>query len=436
MENERKEQVIFLKDLVFAALYQWKKMLVVGLVLALLFGGFAVLSNRTSVSIGGLTMTPETQTVVNQLEWKLEKLDSLIADQITYMDESPLMTMDPYQVCSSGFQIAVQPKYASGQQPTVNATVETSIFAILGAYKSALSSSNLDAIAQKLDLSQNHIKDMIVFDMSNKVLSCQVRCSTMEQATEIAEVLLGIAQNATSDICQEVQDHTVSFLPTQTGPCYNKTIDELQTSAYKALSTYTNDKFSAETELKKYQPTELVASQANPLVYAILGGILGVCLVAGIALLGHLGSGRVYSARVLENRTGIRILGCVKSDKKHCFIDKWLRKLEGRSDNRSLASVAINIRNRCADHKHLLIMGCFCQEALEPVTDILQKAGIRCTLCADPQSQADALEALPQCDCVVLAESCGVSRYDSVVWAMQTVSDQEKPLLGCVLIDG
>ena len=67
---------------------------------------------------------------------------------------------------------------------------------------------------------------------------------------------------------------------------------------------------------------------------------------------------------------------------------------------------------------------------------VLQGAGIRCTLGSALETSAAALELLAQCDGVVLVETCGRSRYDRVLWQLETAKDYGKELLGCVVIGG
>ena len=197
-----------------------------------------------------------------------------------------------------------------------------------------------------------------------------------------------------------------------------------------------NELTSVETELKRYSPTELESGSSNPLVFAVIGAFLGVVIVAVCAWLSYICGSKIYNAKVLENRTGIRILGCVAADKKRDPITRWFRKLDGRAMHTAPDAVTVNIRNLAKDAKKLLVMGNFQAEAMADLTKKLEEGGISCVVCADPSVKADALEALPDCDKVVLVETCGQSRYEAVEWAIKTVEDHEKPLLGCVLING
>lgn len=435
MENKNEKQLIFFKDLLFVALYQWKKILIVAIAFAVLLGAVGVLTGKDEATVGGMTLTPETQSKVEMLEAKKEFTEKRLKEMKVYMEESVMMTLDPYAVCTSGFHIVIAPLYDT---PVTEATpIEADASALIRAYRSALvNSQRLNELAQQLDVDRKYLHEQIQFDTSTEnTLGVLVRSNDMENAKAIADVLRATTEAGKETIAQTVKDHEITIILFESGPVYDSTCASQQDTTQKTLTNYENDLLSVETELKRYAPTQLVSGGTNPLLYAIVGAFLGACLVVGLAWVGHIGGSKIYSARVLENRTGVRVLGCVRGKKRN-FIDRWLRKVEGRADNTQLDAVATDIRNRCKDAKQLLVMGCFDSEALTALTALLEKSGISCKLCPDPSVKADALEALPSCDAVVLAEVCGSSRYEAVEWAIQTVSDYEKALLGCVLIDG
>lgn len=435
MEQKNEKQLIYFKDLLFTALYQWKKILIFGILLALLLGAAGMLAGDKPVTVGGISMTPQIQVKVDYLESQLTRLDTAIEQHKIYMTDSVLLNQDPYSISICGYFVYVQPQYADLVEA---AAPEADIAALLRAYRSSVNNDDvLVPLAQQLGMECKYLQELITFDStSTGYLGFLAKCNDMDQAQAIADGLLQAAQASTQAISQNVHAHTVSFIPLRSTPAYENTVAEKQSAAQKTLQTYENERQYLATELAKYAPTALTAEKTSPILLAIVGGVLGVCLVVGIAWLAHLGSSKIYSARVLENRTGIRILGCVQGSAKRDPISRWLRKLEGRATHSSFEAVAVNIRNRCQDAKTLLIMGCFRPEEMTPVTTALEQAGIRCVLCSDPAVKADALQALPDSDAVVLAEVCGSSRYDSVEWAMQTVADHNKKLLGCVLIDG
>ena len=436
MDNKKEKQLIYVKDLLFRALYHWKLILVVALAFALLLGAFSVLTNKQDVSVGGLNMTPQTQAKVENLEFRLEKYNSLIDNLKNYIENSSAMQLNPYAVYTCGFHLCPTPLYET--EITEATPIEQDTAMLLRAYRSmATSTEVIDAVAQQLGLDSQDLRNLITFDTSTEgALGIRIYGQTQEEAQVIADALVDISTAYHTQINQELHAHDLKILPFHFGPMYDSALVDTQNSAYQKLTNYENERLNIKNELDRYKPTQLTAESSNPLLYAVVGAIFGAFVVVCFVWLIHLGSDKIYSARVLVNRTGIRVLGCVDSGKKRFFVDRWLRKLEGRNTDGRTDALAINIRNRCQDAKSLLIMGNFSEKALSQLTGALEQAGIRCHVCNDPTLKKDALEALPSCDAVVIAETCGTSRYTQVEWAMETIDDHCKKLIGCVLIDG
>lgn len=431
MENGREKQLIYVKDLVFRALYSWKVILVAALVFAVLLGAFAVLKNGQEVDLGGLNMTPETQGKVDQLKNRTERYERLAEMQREYIETSAFMAIDPYAAYVCGFHLYPEPTYDAPNEFT---PVEQDTIVLARAYQSLITDADtFEGLARQFDYTVRDLREMLVFDVSIEgILGVCIYGQSVEQAQKMMDVVQTVVLEGQDAIAQGVHSHNLKLIPYHKGPAYDKSVMDTQNEAYKLLAGYEDTLLTAKSELQRYLPTQLTAESGNPLLYAIIGAVLGAFLVVCVVWVLHLSSDKIYSARVLENRTGVRVLGCTDSGKKRFFLDRWLRKLEGRSGSEE-AALAVDIRNRCQESKTVLIMGNFCGEALSGMIAALEKTGICCKVCS---TKAQALEALPGCDGVLLAETCDVSRYAQVEWAMQTVADYQKNLIGCVLIDG
>lgn len=430
MENKNEKQLIFFKDLLFVALYQWKKILIVGVVLALLLGGFAVLSSGSTVSLAGSSMSPETVHRVEQLKANQERLEGQIEGYTTYLENNLLMTINPYACFKAGVYLYVEP--TGGDE--IGRYEATDV--ILRSYRTYfLGTEATEQLSTKFNMNPLYFRSLVTYDSSyENCLGILFWAGDEETAVAYVEALSALF-NDYSETNQAIS-HTLTLVPHLAGPVADVSVLDSQNSAIQRLTNMKNELTSVETELNRYEPTELTAGSSNPVLFAIIGAFLGACLVAALAWVAHICGGKVYSARVLQNRTGIWVLGSVMGQRKRIGIDRWLRKLEGRAQHTAPDSVAVNIRNLCKDGKKLLIMGNFCADAMSDLIKKLEAGGISCVVCPDPSVKADALEALPECDKVVLVETCGESRYEAVEWALKTVKDHEKPLLGCVLIDG
>lgn len=101
MEKERNDQVIFVKDLLFAALYQWRWIIAAALVFAIILGGavgfsqFKNASNTASAEAVQAAMDSyENEKLL--LEKKVEDAQKMVESQEEYNLESAVMALDPY----------------------------------------------------------------------------------------------------------------------------------------------------------------------------------------------------------------------------------------------------------------------------------------------------------------------------------------------------
>jgi hypothetical protein len=122
-------------------------------------------------------------------------------------------------------------------------------------------------------------------------------------------------------------------------------------------------------------------------------------------------------------------------------ITRWLMRLEGRDCTNAqvrLELIAADVSNRCKDIRTLLVAGSVDAQLRTALEDVLRKRldGVRLVGVADVLDSVDALEALRDCDGVLLVEQCEVSRYATIAQQAEVIEDYGKKLLGCVLYGG
>lgn len=424
MDNQQTERTIYFKDLVFSVLYRWRAVLTAMLVGAVLLGGMEWLGATDEVTLHSVSITPENQIKIDQYQNTLKRTELLIESHSVYLDESILMSLDSYAAYTAGMYVSVSP--ASEISPDQSAAILYSCRAEI------LDTAVMEALGKKYDMQPIYLMELISAEVTDTgILNITVRGRTLEEAEAIAASLTEILEAQQ----EAMTPHKLQMNSFSSGPAMDKALYDLQNVAQQRMTTLKNTVTTATTELNKLLPTQLQAGQPQPLLFAVVGAFLGAFLIAAIACVQHIGTGKVYSARTLKDRTGVRILGCIcGKDRKP--VDRWLRKLEGRAGDPQIDGIAANIANRCGDNKQLLVFGAGDANLIRPLADALTGAGIQCALCPVPAGSAQAIKALPQCDAAVLVETCGESSYDDVIWTVETVREYGKTLLGCVLIDG
>lgn len=428
MYHEKDEQVIFIKDLIFAVLYRWRSVLAVAVAIAVLLGGYKVISG-----VAGNTDVQQEETQASTLEL----LEEDIRKQMHYLEESVLMNIDSYQVGKATATInVIAPSDASG-----SAAFPTSYLgAILQTYTVMLSDRIADAaVAETLEIEGKYLTELISITseangLNTGTIAVVVNHKEEQTAAEILACLMQTLPEITEHVQQTVADHNVTSHTFSTVQLDTDILD-LQKEELTYLETLKN-----EYAQKKATTPPVVQNMSKKeilkggILFAVVGGVLGVCLVAGLVWVGHFSSVKVYSARTLTAWTGVKVLCRVPGKQSKCTIDRWLRKLEGRAGEEKLPVATATIRNYSIPGQTLLV--CADSGCPEDVMSALCANTPDIRLCGGLTEDVTALDAISQCEKVLLAVCCGKTKYSDVAQQAQLIRDLKKELVGCVVIDG
>lgn len=442
MEKERNDQVVFIKDLLFAALYQWRPIVAAALVFAVLLGGLVGVSQWKATS--NTVSEEEIQAAMEAYENEKQLLDKVVEDakkkvinQENYIVESALMNLDPYSIYRATVELSV----LSDKEVQYETADNTA--AILHAYSVYLRSDQVvSQIAEEVDMEPKYLTELIWAlngGKDTKSLSITVSFPTAEGAQKILDSLMAALAQAKEEITENLGEHNSSVVTSGVDLRIDLSIVERQEEATKRL-----DALRIALEEAMAQQSALAApafgasaSIKKVVLFAIIGGILGAGFMACCAWVSHIAGNKVYSCRVLKNKTGMRVLGCVPAAEKKNPIDRLLRKLEGRNlDENALAVAVATARNYCENDQKLLVVGEGAPEEQALVSQALNALGVQATACGNLLQSAAALEQLPQCDKVLLVEKCGCSKYADILLSTERIADQNKPLIGCILFEG
>ena len=179
--------------------------------------------------------------------------------------------------------------------------------------------------------------------------------------------------------------------------------------------------------------------------FAVIGFVLGVVLIAGIAVVKFLTAGLVYSAKDLKSTCNLSILGTLASaaTRKATKLDAKLNKLEGRPDgshdDETIRLIAATIASRAPKADRILLTGDLPAEQLSALTAQLQAADTlrsRKLTCAESVLvSSTAVLEVNAADTVVLVADCGCSRYSSVNDQKEQIARLGKTVLGCVVYE-
>ncbi len=432
MDMERDDQVIYFKDLIFAALYSWRRLLAAGLVLGVVVGALC------GVSMLGGNDSQQTEPVVvdDPLVQALEKAELAVAQQEEYNRDSQLMHVDPYNIYAATVELTVDADYQiqpglSYQNPDISET-------LLYAYQAQLSAEPvLGKAAEAVGVQTRYLQEMVKAEIlpTARSLRFSVGCIDRQTGEQVLQVLTESLSEVQEAVAKTMGEHKVILLSGSVIQSVDEKIAEKQTLAKERLSKLEDELAEAQAAMPAETITRDMSAKKAVLLVCI-SVIAGAGIVACVVWLKHIAGDCVYSERVLQNKTGVKVLGGVPGENIKNPIDRWLRKLEGRSvDMGRLAVLAADVANRCPGKK-LLVVGDAKAKSRTALAEALQAAGVQVGDMGSLLQDAAGVKALPEYDAVLLVEQCGVSKYYNVRWSAEVAADHGKQLLGCVLLDG
>lgn len=441
--HETDDRVIYIKDLFFVVLYQWRKILIVAIALAVLLG--AVFGLRAYQPSAEITEDPDAPTVLENYEEEKQKLDlqlnsitSQIENQKEYIEISPIMDLDPYNIHRATVNYTVFTDYQI-MPDMVYQNIDTTA-TILNAYSNIPYNLDvLDAMSEKIDVPSKYVSELITVQnggVATHTISFNIVYHDEAVLQELMAILVDQLSLAQVQIQKDIGNHSLQMVNSVVRTHIDHHYEQIQSDAIARLTRLEEQQLALTQQLDDLTipttATRHVVKEAA--VGVILGGLLGAFAVAAIACIKHIAGRKIYSARTLKNRTGIKILGCTPSAAKRNRFDKWLRKLEGRCcDYENVASLAAILRNYSAEAKTVLVSGSW--DASSSLSDAVKNTETQFNFYDTLSGNVEALNSLRQSDCVLLVLQCNKSNYSQLFQEIQMINDQSR-LLGCILIDG
>ena len=426
---EQEKQVIYFSDLFFAVLKRWKALVVVTLVLALALGAFQYWKNSK--------LDPDsadrTDASIAYNQEQVNTISQNIFNQQKYMSESVLMTMDPYNLGKVTVDVYVYTDYQIMPGMEYQNTDKT--LAVMRSYATQLQSQEaLEAYSAATNISVGYVAELITYEYvaNSNVLSIVIHCPNMETAQKLADAVVAQVEGAKESVAARITTHELSVIATPSTSPVDLDVAKAQSDAADRLTKLRTSLSGTQTELANVQNYAADSQATSPFFMAALGAFLGMFLVVCWAVVCHLGSNKIYSGRVLENRVDVRILGALPSKAKAPIA----HKLEGRAVTPLYDVLAMNIRNYCDQEQEILLLGDISDVHKDALTGALKELNITATFDGSLLSSASALKQLRDSSAVVLLYTCGLSFYSQAEKEVAMVNDQNKNLLGCILIDG
>lgn len=435
METTRDDQVIYFKDLIFTVLYQWRKVLCFAVIFAVLFGGF-----QTIKLISGHSETQEAyeeqlrlyeENVIDCQE-NIEAIEKNIEVQKAYLYNSLLLKLNPYRVYVGNLVLNIK---------TDPLDPPSKVVTLLDAYSKILDEREaLAAASEELQVEIEYLRELVSLKYN-------------AEGTLLTVTVLGDNEDMVNQLINTLTDHIAASYKQVKSGIGNHTVAEVfRTVSYKTMLELEGKKTNAEAYLKTLEDSLKAAEkEKNSLVHpwnnmltkktasmkilrdAAIGGVLGAMLMAVLAVVLHIFRKRVYSAKTLKNRTGVKVLGCIPAGKKKKAIDRLLMKWDGRTVRENRPLLLANLQNYYRNAEKILVTGIDTAQA-EMIAEDLTQAGMPGIYCGSLVEDAQAVAALASCDGVLIVAECYRTGYASIRECCEMI--EKDKTVGCILING
>lgn len=456
MKGDSTERTICLKDMLFAALSQWKKWLLAAVILGLLLGGYkgvttwmvatdaTVHAEQVQEYEDALASYQNTKSV---LEHTIEKGTQVMKDQESYLKKSVLMRLDYRNVYEASIALYVFTDYRI--QPGMMYQNPDPTPVVVAAYQTALMNHDLlDDIAQQVDMEPRFLRELITVTQPEDVtgtLNVTVQNESEEKTRKVVDLLVGSLEEVQKSVAQSAGAHTLKTAVGTVGATVDTALAKRQDTESELFTQYKENLLKAQQELEELvepvDATETKKSAVMALVkWGVVGGVAGALLVFLILCIGFAASDRVYSAETLEQNTDLRCLGALADGNPgYGRLTRWIRRKEGRPEADVPGAeelIAARVQQYCAGGTSWLVSGEVDAEALQAQTARLQKALPEMRfVCGSLLQDPAAARGLVACDGVLLVEKCGQSTYAGVRREMTLAQDAGKRIAGFIALD-
>ena len=390
---------------------------ITALVFALLVGGLQ------SMRLQGSSMVTDDVLLDEAEQFTLERTQKLAEDKVsaleTYIENAPLMQIDPFHESITTMLIAVAP--AADSQ--IVAAGET-ILADINVCQVWLQETDLHQLAEGSPFAQvdnAYLQELVdISPVSNRVLKISVIGVSAEESEEFASILYQGLKNQFSGkaAAQPVVGDILSVsTQTRVNPELSKqqeSIYEELSSAQKELSAAIQDGKQAELALPHDAPDN--SGIKSCVKYGILGFVLGLVLACAWVLVQGVFSGRVETPAQLAAAGSAPYLGTLHMPKRASM--RISAALSGETLWAETSTAASYLTERIAAlpnaKEGVLILSSASEPAgmLTALTSALQEKGCKTYVAANAVSDPGAFPLLKQSGIVLLAECRGCARAE------------------------
>lgn len=469
-KRERIEREINLQDLFWNILFEWRQMVCVGIVAAILLGGlkyvFDLRGYRSSLEINmGLTEEELTEEELDKLT-RAKELSRRIADYSDYLDTATIMQINPYEKPIVELQYYVQSEYVYNYTENNQRDYTNDLMALYYNYirGGEISQSLKEVVGTSI--SQADISELMTVSLSGTSLSIVLTCPEEDKLEETAEVLKSHLSEKEIEL-QKIGAHKLELInESQNVIVDTGLMDKRNTISTNIASLNTQldglkagmseqqlSLLKAETEKESSKESEksLVSKPRLSKKYVVLGGILGVFLVCFWIVCKMVFTAKLQNPEEIRTLYGVRLFGeiMLPFEKKRflSIVDDKLLDVKNRrkkklSMEQQIKVISANIALSCKQQgiTSFYMTGSEYENTDASVLKLLKQElsaqNIQIKEGGNIFYDAESMKQGTEIGYMLFVEQVGRSIYDEVSNVLNLAKEQCNTILGAIVLIG
>ncbi len=449
--NNSYEPELDLRDLFFYMLHKWRSILLIAFVFALLAGCYKLggdfIETLDEYDKPKAVRDYERAFAVYELNAASYKLDmedcqKRLEQHKTYMENSVLMQIDPYErpTASAVFFVKLDNAEWDGLPNNINLDpADSLITAYTSSLLPALNWQPLEELTGKKSI---YLKELLEVnsDYSSNTFTINVIHNDGNTAQQILDIITQQTMDRYQDLNTNVNKHTLSLIEQSVSYYIDGSLANTQKANIDTVANY-------EKMLIEYQGNlenlERPIPPSGLKKYIVIGFIIGVFLTVCLYGSAYIFGGRLHNGNEIKNKYNYPLLGILPQYSKFtpaAFIDRFINRLENieriAKEGEAYRLISVNISSLAGQNRNILLTGTIDTNQLQKLTEAISPLlnELKLLAVSNISLTANSLKELTACDAVILVEERQKSRMDCIQREQDLIITLRKPVLGYILL--
>ena len=442
-----------LKEFLGILLKRRRLLIVCGLALAILLGGYKMYADSRTPARDPMPIE-DLESIENEIDilaLNLEALRVKLENQQEYLDNSLLMQVDAFDIHETRINLCVQTESTGDAQADLEQNEKAIDF-----YAVLVEDCDLPSILKNTSfeaVEETYLRELITMSTSRgTVLTIKAIGKDESAAKELAEALYKYLDRQQKEVAAIVGEHQLSVLSEKQYVYRSVATYDSQTQAKQLVLTMQQDIADktiqlADLETSIAPPPEASeskgASSRSWIKYAVVGAVMGVVVAAILALMLDMFSGRARNGTEMARLINSRYLGNLEKPRKKARLDALGNRLCGEDIFTAVAPedrfpiFIANFLEAAGKGRNFLITGTLPQSSMAALeAKIQEQVGSAYVITAgtNPLTNAQTVEKMKTVDGVLLVTSVKQVKMEQISLLSARVQEAGKPVVGLLAV--